>query len=62
VEGTVIRVMNASFTVTGASPVTASRREVITYDGSSTATIVITINGDTKTCTMALPKGRPVCP
>lgn len=62
VEGTVIRTMNASFTLEGKTPVTASRREVITYDGSSTATIVITINGDTKTCTMALPKGRPNCP
>jgi len=62
VAGTVIRVMNATFTLQGASPVTASRREVITYDGSSTATIVITINGDSKTCTMALPRGRPNCP
>lgn len=60
-EGTVIRVMNATFTLGSAAPVTASRREVITYDGSSTAKIVITINGESKTCTMALPHGRPNC-
>lgn len=59
--GTVIRVMTATVTFAGSSPVTASRREVITYDGSSTAKITITINGETKTCTMALPRGRPNC-
>lgn len=62
VEGTVIRVMSATFTLGDAAPVTASRREVITYDGSSTATIVITINGESKSCTMALPRGRLACP
>ncbi len=61
VAGTVIRVMNATFTLGDAAPVTASRREVIKYDGTSTATIVITINGESKTCTMALPHGRPSC-
>jgi len=60
--GTVIRVMNASVTFAGSAATTASRKEVITYDGSATAKVVITINGDTKTCTMALPRGRPVCP
>lgn len=59
--GTVIRVMNATVTFAGATPVTASRREVITYDGSATAKVVITINGETKNCTMALPRGRPSC-
>ncbi len=59
--GTVVRVMNASYTVGGVTT-TASRREVITYDGSSTAKVTITINGDTKSCTMALPHGRPLCP
>jgi len=59
--GTIIRAMNATVTFAGATPVTASRREVITYDGSATAKIVITINGETKNCTMALPRGRPSC-
>lgn len=60
--GTVVRVMNATVTFAGSAATTASRKEVITYDGSATAKVVITINGDTKTCTMALPRGRPVCP
>lgn len=59
--GTVIRVMTASVTFAGEATVTASRREVITYDGTDVAKIVITINGDTKTCTMQLPKGRLNC-
>lgn len=59
--GTVIRTMSATYTV-GGETTTASRREVITYDGSSTAKIAITINGETKSCTMALPRGRPNCP
>jgi hypothetical protein len=33
----------------------------VTYDGSDTATIVITRNGDTQTCTLPLPRGRPTC-
>ena len=59
--GTVIRTMTATVTFAGATPITASRREVITYDGSATAKVVITINGEVKNCTMALPRGRPSC-
>ncbi|HEX4935739.1 MAG TPA: hypothetical protein VFV33_21315 [Gemmatimonadaceae bacterium] len=59
--GTVIRVMTASVTFANAAPVTASRREVITYDGTDVAKIVVTINGDTKNCTMQLPRGRLNC-
>jgi len=34
----------------------------VTYDdGSSTATVVITQDGVTKTCTLPLPRGRLVC-
>jgi len=57
----VIRTMTATVTFAGATPITASRREVITYDGSATAKVVITINGEVKNCTMALPRGRPSC-
>jgi hypothetical protein len=39
----------------------SSRREVITYDGSATAKLVITRDGTTKTCSLPLPHGRPVC-
>jgi hypothetical protein len=35
---------------------------VITFNGTSTASITITENGSTKTCTLPLPHGRPSCP
>ena len=58
--GRVSRNMASTITVAGATT-THSRREVVTYDGSTTATIVITQDGTTKNCTMALPHGRLVC-
>ena len=45
----------------GSSPVSSTRREVITYDGSTTATVVITQDGTTQTCTLPLPRGRMSC-
>lgn len=58
--GTVIRSMKVVMTVDGTT--TASmRREVITYNGSATATLVITHDGTTKTCSLPLPMGRPSC-
>jgi hypothetical protein len=59
--GSVIRSMKSTVTVQGQSPVTRARREVITYDGSATATIVITQDGTTKTCSLPLPRGIPTC-
>jgi hypothetical protein len=59
--GTVIRSSQVVLTYAGQSPTTSTRREVVTYDGSSTAMIVITQNGTTRNCTMALPHGRLVC-
>ena len=59
--GTVIRAMQASLTYTGQSPVTVSRREVITYDGTANAKVVITENGTTRNCTRALPRGTLTC-
>jgi hypothetical protein len=59
--GTVIRSMQATVTKAGSSPSTSSRREVITYDGSATAKIVITHDGVTKNCTKPLPHGRLTC-
>lgn len=58
--GTVVRVMNASRTAGGVTK-TSARREVVTYDGSATAKLVITENGVTKNCTLPLPHGRPTC-
>jgi hypothetical protein len=59
--GTIIRSMTATVTVTGKTPSTSSRREVITFDGSAIAKVVITHDGVTKNCTKPLPHGRLTC-
>ena len=59
--GSVIRAMSATVTLSGQSPSTTSRREVITYDGSATAKVVITLNGTTQNCTLPLPHGHLTC-
>ncbi len=60
IAGTVVRAMHATVTAAGATTA-SSRREVVTYDGSSTAKIVITQDGITKNCSLPLPHGHPVC-
>jgi hypothetical protein len=59
--GTVSRSMTATVTKDGSAPSTTSRSEVITYDGSATAKVVITHDGVTKNCTKPLPHGRLTC-
>ena len=59
--GTTIRSISASLQYANETPVTLTRREVLTYDGSATAKVVITENGTTKTCTKALPRGQLGC-
>jgi hypothetical protein len=59
--GTIIRAMAATMSVTGQTAINTSRREVITYDGSATAKVVITLNGVTQNCTLPLPHGRLAC-
>jgi hypothetical protein len=59
--GTVIRSFKVTVTIAGGSPTTKQRREVITFDGSATAKIVITQDGTTKTCSLPLPRGIPTC-
>lgn len=61
IAGSVIRTMRIVRTVDGATT-TSTRREVITYDGSATARMSVTVDGVTKSCTMPLPFGKPVCP
>ncbi|MBL0169560.1 MAG: hypothetical protein IPP90_02365 [Gemmatimonadaceae bacterium] len=58
--GTVIRSMKVVMTVDGTTH-TSLRREVITYNGTATASLVITHDGTTKTCALPLPMGRPTC-
>jgi len=59
--GTVTRSMSATVTKDGSAPSTSSRSEVITYDGSATANVVITQDGVTKNCTKPLPHGHLTC-
>ena len=59
--GSVVRTMSVQTTIAGGSTTTNTRKEVLTYNGSSTATLVITENGTTRNCTITLPRGRPNC-
>lgn len=59
--GTIIRSMSATVTITGQAATTSTRREVITYDGSATAKVVITLDGTTQNCTLPLPFGKMTC-
>jgi len=59
--GTVVRSAQVVLTYAGQSPTTSTRREVVTYNGTTSATVTITRDGVTQTCTLALPRGRPVC-
>lgn len=59
--GTVIRVMKVTAIVAGGTPTVSERREVVTYNGTAAATVVITQDGTTKTCSLPLPHGRPSC-
>jgi hypothetical protein len=58
--GRVSRNMSVSVTVDGTT--TSHRRsEVVTYEGSAIATVVITQDGASRTCTLPLPRGRLSC-
>jgi hypothetical protein len=59
--GSITRAMSATVQITGQSPATSTRREVITYDGSATAKVTITQDGVTQNCTLPLPHGRLSC-
>ena len=59
--GTVTRSMQVTVTYDGQAAKSSSRREVITYDGTNVAHITVVQDGVTKTCTLAMPNGRPTC-
>jgi hypothetical protein len=59
--GTVIRSMKVTLNYADKTPRTSTRREVVTYDGTATAKLVITQDATTKNCTIPLPRGRPTC-
>lgn len=60
-SGRVVRTMQISVTYSGQAAKVSTRREVVTYNGSAEATLVITRDGETRTCTIPLPHGRPTC-
>ena len=59
--GTIVRSMEATVTLSGQTPTKSTRREVITFDGTSTAQISVTQDGVTKTGTLSLPLGGLNC-
>jgi hypothetical protein len=60
-SGSVTRVMTVTVT-RGGSATSSSRREVVTYNGTDTATVVITKDGATTTCKLPLRgRARPTC-
>ncbi|HKN58432.1 MAG TPA: hypothetical protein VJV97_06250 [Gemmatimonadaceae bacterium] len=59
--GSIVRSMQATVALNGQTPTTSSRREVITFDGSSTAQITVTQDGVTKTGTLSLVGGGLDC-
>jgi hypothetical protein len=59
--GSIVRSMRVTLTYTGAAAQTSTRREVITFDGTTTATVTITQDGTTRNCTLPLPRGRLTC-
>jgi hypothetical protein len=59
--GSITRSMSSTVQITGQTATTSSRTEVITYDGSATAKVVITQDGVTQNCTLPLPHGRLTC-
>lgn len=59
--GTIVRSMQATLAYDGAAPASTQRREVITFDGSAVAKMVVTQDGTTKSCTIPLPHGHPTC-
>jgi hypothetical protein len=59
--GRVARGMITTVTITGQASTTSSREEVVTYDGTTTAKVVITQDGTTQNCTLPLPHGHLTC-
>jgi hypothetical protein len=59
--GTVVRSMTITVTLDGSTPAKSTRREVVTYDGSATAKVVITHDATTQNCTQPLPFGHLTC-
>lgn len=60
-SGTIVRAMRATLSYDGHTPASTQRREVITFDGTAAAKMVVTQDGTTRSCTIPLPHGHPTC-
>lgn len=61
IAGSVVREMEVRLAYGDRIVRQITRREEVIFDGSDTATLIITINGVTRTCSLPLPFGKPVC-
>ena len=61
-SGRIVRSVEVTITYAGQAPKTLSRREVVTFTGSNSATVEITRDGTTRTCTFTVPGGALDCP
>jgi hypothetical protein len=61
ISGKLVRSVEVTVTYTGQASRTFSRREVVIFTGSNTATVEITEDGSTRTCRLVLPPGPPTC-
>ena len=59
--GTIVRSMKVTMQLQGQAAAVSTRREMITYNNTATATVVITEDGNTQNCTLPLPFGRLSC-
>jgi hypothetical protein len=59
--GSITRSISTTVQIAGQAATQSSRREMITYDGSDTAKVVITQNGTTQNCKLPLPHGHLTC-
>jgi hypothetical protein len=60
-SGTITRSVEATISYAGQASRTRSRREVITFTGSNAATVEVTRDGATRTCTISVSEGLD-CP
>jgi hypothetical protein len=59
--GTIVRSMQVTATYQGQTPTSSSRREVVTFDGSNRAAVVIIQDGETQHCTLDLSSRQLSC-
>lgn len=61
IAGTITRSMKVTLTYDGQAATTSIRREIIAFNGGTTASVTIMHDGTTRKCTLPLPRGRLTC-